>query len=389
MSDKINHSKIKDIGSLTITKIVESVVNGIFWLILATISIKNDYGEITFLLSISVLIYGLSKLGLDRLIIVYGSKNENIFFPSYALGIFVGVGVSIVSYFVLQNFLVSFLVMGLMLFDLMVAIFLAKLQYIRYSIFFIIRRLATLGLALFLFQFFHTDGVILGFFLANLIGVVGFFMFFRPSKIDFRILKNKTKFIFQNHLVNIVSVLNLSAIPVIIGTLFNYSILAEFQIALQFLLVVGILPSILSVYLLPQESRGRQNSKLKNYSLMLSVLLSIFSIILLPILISFFIPDYENSTLSMQIISISIIPTTLAVLHESFFLGNENSRVVLYGRSIQFSIYITLIILLGTQFGLIGLVTSHLVGVSILAIFYTISKRSYIPANKGSLKQNI
>jgi O-antigen/teichoic acid export membrane protein len=125
----------------------------------------------------------------------------------------------------------------------------------------------------------------------------------------------------------------------------------------------------LMVYLLPQESQGMRNRKLKKYSVLLSLVIVSLSIVIIPILIQTIFPMYEESIIPIQIMSIGIIPITISVIFESFFLGREQTQLVLIAISLQTGLYFLLIITLGNQLGLIGIAISFLISTIVRSIF--------------------
>lgn len=369
--------RIKDIGALGSAKITESILGGIFWLVFAAISSKSEYGEVTYLISTAMFGYGLSKIGLDKLIVVYGAKKEDVIFPAYVLGLIASSIASLLVYFLTQNVLVSILIVGLMIFDLMVAEFLSRSRYHDYSKYYITRRSLQFIFALLFYNLFGINGVVLGYFLPTLLGLVGLYKFVGSEKASLSILRPKIGFITNNYLVGLIAIFNLSGIMLLIGNLFGFTILAEFQIATQYLILLGLIPSVLAVYLLPKESQGIRNRKLKIYSIIVSSILAIVSIMSIPYAVEIFVPQYQTSILPMQIMSVSIIPNVISIITESSFLGKEKSSFVLIGGGIQTGIYFLLVAVLGSAFGLVGLAYAYLLGIVARAIVNIICKILY------------
>ena len=67
--------------------------------------------------------------------------------------------------------------------------------------------------------------------------------------------------------------------------------------------------------------------------------------------------------------SIVIGPSTIALILESQFLGSEKSRVVLIGAIISLVILICGMIILGLNFGIIGLAWSLIIATSAKTVF--------------------
>jgi O-antigen/teichoic acid export membrane protein len=119
------------------------------------------------------------------------------------------------------------------------------------------------------------------------------------------------------------------------------------------------------MYLLPQESEGSQNKKIKIFSVVIAGIIALISIIIGPIVIKNFFPNYYESIIPMQILSIGIIPFTILYIQEAQFLGKEKSRAVLITTSLSLVSYFTLIVILGKEFGLIGIAIAFLISLTI------------------------
>ncbi len=254
--------KIKDLASLGLSNIAQNGIMALFWFVLVTIVSKDEYGEVTYLISIAVFATGAYQLGLHNLIVVYGAKKENVFYPAYLVGMISSIGASLIVYLLTQNLFISFLVWGTMLFDLMLANLRSKTRFQAFSIYSVLRRTFSLILSLLLYTILGVDGIILGFSIATLLGVIGMYHFFKSQKNGFAVLKSKLGFIINNSIIGLLITFNDSGIKLFIGNLFGFSTLAGFQIAFQYSIMLGLVPMVLSIYLLPKEAKGIKNKKL-------------------------------------------------------------------------------------------------------------------------------
>ncbi|HLA21900.1 MAG TPA: hypothetical protein VJZ17_00470, partial [Nitrosopumilaceae archaeon] len=155
----------------------------------------------------------------------------------------------------------------------------------------------------------------------------------------------------------------------LIGSLFGFSMLASYQFAAQYLLLLETFPRSLAQYLIPKESVGKKNKKLKIFSPIVASLIALVSILAIPYGINTFLPEYHDSILLGQILSISIIPLSISTVQQSQFLGKEKSSVVLIGSILQTGLYFLLIIWLGQSFGLMGIAIGFLASTTVRAIF--------------------
>jgi len=82
-----------------------------------------------------------------------------------------------------------------------------------------------------------------------------------------------------------------------------------------------------------------------------------------------FFPDYQESIFPAQIMSIAIIPITLYHIFEAQFFGKEKPRIAVIGGAIQTACYFVLIILLGTEYGILGIAVGFLISTIIRATY--------------------
>ena len=76
----------------------------------------------------------------------------------------------------------------------------------------------------------------------------------------------------------------------------------------------------------------------------------------------------------------AIIPSTIALIFQSRFLGSEKSGVVLIGNIISLIILICGMIILGLNFGIVGLACSLVIATSAKTVFFLFT---YYKNNNG------
>ncbi len=91
-----------------------------------------------------------------------------------------------------------------------------------------------------------------------------------------------------------------------------------------------------------------------------------------PILIDAFFPKYLETKLIIQIMSISVIPGTIANILQSQLLGNEKSKIVLIGTGITILVLVISTISLGLSFGIVGVAISMVISSSTRVGIYSI-----------------
>ena len=348
-------------------------LSGLFWLIFAALIGISEYGELGYLISISQVGYAIASLGLSHLIVVYGAKKEDVYSSAFLLGIISTTIVSVIIYYIIQNISVIVLMWGLLIFMLFQSEQNSKKKYISYAKYGITQRALIIIFALGLYFILEIDGIILGSALACFVGSKAIYNFFKNRELSLSKLKPKLGFIRNVYFTNLITTFFWWGDKLLIGQMFGFVILGNYQLAVQYILLLHAIPVALMVYLLPQEAQGLENKRLKITALFISIILSIVSFLAIPYAVNNLLPDYHNSIEAMQLMSFAIIPIVISTIIESVFLGREKSNFVLAAICIQVGFYFSLILVLGNQFGLMGIALSFLISTIARSIFYLIS----------------
>jgi len=88
------------------SNLISAIVYGIFWLFLASLLEKAEFGELGFLVGIANVAFIISILGLSHTIMVYEPKKENIFPSSFFVVLISAIITSFVVYLITQNFII-------------------------------------------------------------------------------------------------------------------------------------------------------------------------------------------------------------------------------------------------------------------------------------------
>jgi O-antigen/teichoic acid export membrane protein len=355
--------KLGDLFTLGAAGIFSSLILSLFWLFLASFLEKTEYGELGFLLSVVNVASTIALLGLRNTIIVYEAKEENIFPASFWVGIISSLITAIVVFILTENVNASILTIGMVIFAIGLSGLNGKQEYRTFSLHKLIRSIVTVTTAIIFYQFFEINGILLAYFISTLIIIKEIYPQLKNNKIKFSVLKTKFRFLIVAYSTRLSQVFFNWGDKVVIGILFGFTFLGSYHFAFQYLLLLESLPRAVSQYLLPQESKGNKNKKIKIIAVLISFLITIISILVIPYGVNSFIPKYVESILPMQILSISIIPLAILEIQNAEFIGKEKTKIVLVGSIIQSVIYLVLIMLLGSEFGLIGFATGYLIAV--------------------------
>jgi len=193
-------------------------------------------------------------------------------------------------------------------------------------------------------------------------------------RINFSLIKPRIRFIGNNYFMSILAITSGQVDKIVVAPLLGFAILGNWSLAYQAIAVMSILPNVFQKYLLPQESTGVKNKKPKIVVIVFSVFVAILGILVGPILITEFFPKFTEAVDAIRIMSVALIPTTIAVILEAEFLGKEKSGVVLIGTAILVTSLIIGMIVLGSLMGIEGIAYSFVIAHTAKTSFYLIKK---------------
>ena len=364
--------RIKELVTLGSGDVIGSVLSAIFWFYLAS-QIKPDaYGEIHWFLGIVGIFSYVALFGTLNTITVYSAKNIKIQSTLYLISLIAGAILSLVVILVFPSFyeidsgilLIAYVINTLALGDL-----LGRKLYSTYSKYVLTQKGLTLGLGLAFFYSFGYDGILIALALSYVFYIKRIFIIFREQKINFNLVKERIGFITNNYMMFLLAGFNGQIDKIIIAPLLGFTLLGNYSLALQAITIMMIFSAIFYKYILPQDSSGKNTKNLKIFAIIVSISISLVGIFLGPILIEVFFPKYLEAKDAIQIMSVAIAPSTIALILESQFLGSEKSRVVLIGAIISLVILICGMIILGLNFGIIGLAWSLIIATSAKTVF--------------------
>ncbi len=361
-------TKLADLFSIGSANIFASIIAGLFWLYLANIVTKTEYGEIGYLISLVSIASAISILGLGATILVYEPKKESVFTTSYVVILISSSLAGIVTYVISQNFIVSLLVIAMTSFTIILQGLLSRKNYRRFSINKILKATISIFLALLFYYIFGINGIFLGYIIGSLVILIELKSLVKDQKIKFSILKQKIKFMLPAYSNRLLDVSFVWGDKLLIGSIFGLSMLGSYFFAAQYLFLLQTIPLSIFQYLVPQESEGKKNKNIKIFSIILASLIAVISYLTLPFFVGTLFPNFEESIELMQIFSLAVIPITISQIQITQFLGKEKSQMVLIGGVFQTTIYLLLVVLLGNYFGLRGIAIGLVISVIIRII---------------------
>jgi len=367
-------NKIKELLALGSANLISSIIFGLFWIFLATILSTNDYGEIGFFFSVANIGSSIALLGIGGTIVVYEAKKQNIFPASFVIVLISATISSVLAFVLTQNLIVSFLLFGMTVFYVILSGLNGNKRYRDYSTHLILRAFVTIGLSFILFQFYGIDGILFGYFISSLLIIKELKSLLKNKEFNFSVLRSKVKFMAFSYGNRMSRVLLWSGDKLLIGSMFGFSFLGNYYFAVQVLMLLDTIPRAIAQYLIPQESEGQKNKKIKIFSIILACIIALISVILAPVLVKEMLPQFEESILSIQVLSIALIPLSISTIQMSEFLGRENAKFVLLGSAFQSGLYIILVVVLGQSYGLLGISIGFLISAIIRTLFNLIDR---------------
>lgn len=349
---------LKDLAYVTGGDVLSRAISSIFWLSIISFMTVKDYGLIHYYVGLASLGQLFSLIGTSSVITVYVSKNIKIQSTLFLISLIIGSIASLILFYFLQRIDVALLVILLIMCDLVGGVLLGKKKYSFYFRINLLQKILLLTFGLILFKFIGIDGILLGIIISYTIFIPIFYKQLKESTIDLSLLKNRKNFIMSNYTNTIISGLRRDVDKLIIPSMLGFIVLGNYSLGIQIYTLLMVFSQSFSKYTLPHDASGNQNKKLKKLMILTSVIIVTIAIILLPLVIPIWMPQFLENMQTFQIMIVSIIPTTISMLHISRFLGLEKSNFVQAMTITQISTLVAGFILLGNHFGLNGLAIS-------------------------------
>ena len=244
--------KIKDLLALGTSNILASAILGIFWLYLASLLGKSEYGELGFLMSVVNVGAAIALLGTRQMVPVFESKKMNVFYPSFILVLISSNLTALVSYIIFQNIFASFLIIGTAIFGILISGLEGKQRYRVVSNHTLFRTPIIVALSLTFFYLLGMNGILLGYFIGSLFILKELSYLIKNKKIEFSLIKQKISFMIHSYASRLLDVLVAWGDKIVIGILFGFILLGDFYFAFQYFALIQTIPRAISQYLVPQ-----------------------------------------------------------------------------------------------------------------------------------------
>jgi len=360
---------LKDISILSSASILANIIGGLFWMYMASLMGPNEYGQISYFISIAVIVSAISLFGANNSLIVFVAKGEKIQSLFFVITITTSIVASIILFSMFENFGMSLYAIGFVIFTLVLSDLLGRKLYLKYSKYLIIQRILMVCIAVPFYFIFQTNGVLMGIAISFLPFIFIIFKNFRqPINVTF--MKSKIKVLLNIYLIDIITLTRGSLDKLIIVPLLGFALLGNYQLGLQFIVILNIIPIAIYQYILPQDSSGSSTIKLKILAVGISGLLAITGAITAPFIVPILFPEFNESIQITQILSFSIIPGTIAMMYKSKILGVEKPKFILIGSLIFVIVQIIAIFGLKDTYGIYGIAFAMILGLLFEILFF-------------------
>ena len=363
---------LRDIGALGIADIGGKAISSIFWFYIINLVSVRDYGIINFNFGVASFAQTVALIGSTNALTVYVSKNVKIQSTFFVISLICGSISGLVIFFVFQRIDTALLLMMLIVGESTSGVLLGKKEFRKYSIYNIIQKILLVALGIGFFYIFGINGIIYGIALSYVVFIPMFYAYFREVKIDLLLLKTNKEFIISSYFLMLISGVRRDIDKLIIPLLLGFTALGNYALALQVYTILMTMSMTFYKYTLPYDAVGNENKKIKQMMTLVTAIISVCVFFLAPIIIPYAFPQFTKSIQLIQIISLSIVPATINLLHFSRFMGMEKTRVVIITISLQVATLVAGFVILGTFFNVIGIAISFLLSaiVSSLCSFY-------------------
>jgi len=345
----------KGLLSIGFADIVGSIISGLFWLYIASQLNPDAYGEVIYFISIAGLAQMVSLLGSSNALTVYTAKNVKIQSTLFLISILAAaISLAIITIFY-NRIDAGLLAVGFVVFSLVNSVILGKKLFVKYAKLILSQKILTLILGLGLYFVFDVYGIIYGLALSYIPHLVIFVKEFSRTKIDFALLKPRKGFIINNYVMSLTAGLGGTIDKLIIAPVLGLALLGNYSLALQMFTMMMVFSAVVYKYLLPSDASGESNKKIRQIALVISIIITILGVTVLPNVIDWLFPKYVDATHAIQIMSLGVVPGTIAILYSSKFLGMEKSKFVMIPKLVSLGVLIGGFLYFGPIYGTIGL----------------------------------
>ena len=373
-----NINSLRDLSSIGIANIGGGIIASVFWLYLASIMTPEEYGQIGYMMAIGGIAAVFCQFGTGNFLTVTTAKKQNVLPIVALISISSSLIAAIVLYILFKEPALGIIAVGYVIFNLGLSELYGRKLYRKYTVIFLIQKILLITIGLSMYYFVGPIGIIYGYGLSMFVFSYQIYVSIKGTKFDYSILRNKIGFALNTYLEDIVKTFSSESHKFIIAPLLGFTLLGNFNLGMQSISVLGIIPGIISQYIIPEEASGSTKLQLKKYYLALAIILAISGFFLAPIVIRELFPKFNSVIEIVPILSLTIIPGAISSVFYSRFLASEKSRFIIISTTLFTILQISLVIILGGIIGITGIAYAFLIAMSSQTIILGLCYKLYI-----------
>jgi len=374
--------KILDISTIGLTDGVGAAIAAIFWFYIASQLGPENYGELSYLISIAMLVSGIAIFGSQHTVLVLTGKKVDIHATIYLMTMLANVIGAIIIFLLFFNLGISLVVIGYSLFALVTSDLIGRKLYKNYLKYIITQKILLVVFGIGFYYLIGENGILIGIGLSYSHLIIRIIKSIKNSKINFNLIKEKKKFILNNWAITISGLVYGSIDKIVIGSFIGFGILGNYSLGLQFYSLLNLLPTMIVRYFIGQDILGIPNKKLKKIVVLIAIGVAILGSTIGPTIISYVFPKFIESENIIQIISWTLVPVTIqATYYFPKLWAAEKNNIILITTIIAASTQIIGILVLGTTFGAVGIAIAMVLSNVLGLIFTATISKFYLKSN--------
>jgi len=360
----MSENPAKNFSFITVGRITAVSLQAIFFIVFASLLDPKIYGELNLIIAIAGTVGTFSRFGLNQTLQIYRAKNNSIISDQINTLFVITTSIAAII-LVILNPLAAILCVAMSFFAMNLQNLLGMRLYKQFMFVSILKSATFIVLPIVFYFIFEIPGIVLGMAISHFVASIPYF---KQIKIKpFFELKNNYKTILNNFGVDSIG-FSFLVDKILIAQMFGVYFVGIYQFNLQIFMALAVLPGVLMSFLLTEESGGKSYRKLNLLVIATSVILAILVIIFAPLVVHKFFPKYNEGIFSLQILILSIIPESFQAILNAKLMARESIHVGL-SAIVRISIFLILIAILGSLFGLIGLSLAVLISITLNVLF--------------------
>jgi len=366
----MSKSNFNNFSFVMFGRIISSGLQALFYLIFAAMLDPSSYGNLSYIIAIAGTFSIISRFGLNQTVTIYQAKQESILSNNLnVLSVITTVTASLILLFF--NIYAALLCLSMSLFIMNIHNFMGLKKYKKYMFVDILKGILIITLPIIFYFIFEIPGIVLGMSISYLVCSLNFLKLLSLRQNNFKNFGINPKILLHNFGVDLSIHAPKFVDKLIVFPILGYSMTGIYQLNMQILFGLEMLPIALHSFLLSEESSEKKQTKIIFLAIVISILIAVSSIFIAPFFIEELFPKYSEGIFSLQILLISIIPLTInSILNAK--LQAKNSTLVGFSAILRIGSLLLFLGLLGNFYDLLGLSLAVLISISLTTIFLLI-----------------